>query len=83
MKEKLIGAMVKPINIDEEASENNIEDPNTIETIKCYLQLLNGVTSLKLFCGCQIGNLLEKCFLQRKGHIQRCFNGMQNQNKMG
>ena len=49
IKENLIGAMSKPINIDEEASENNIEDANPMETIKCYLQLLNGVTSLKLY----------------------------------
>ena len=34
--------------------------------IKCYLQRLDGVTSMKLYYGCQLGNLLEKCFIQGK-----------------
>ena len=66
IKEKLIEAVSKPINIDKEASENNIEDANPIETIKCYLHRLDRVSSMKLFYGCQLGNLLEKCFLRGK-----------------
>ena len=50
--------MSKPINIDE-ASEYTLEDTNTTEKIKCYLHRLDGVTSLKLYYGCQLGNLLE------------------------
>ena len=63
IKEKLIEAVSKPINIDDEASENTLEDANTIEKIKCYLHQLDGVTSMKLYYGCQLGNLLENCFL--------------------
>ena len=55
----------KPINIDKEASDN-IEDTNPIERIKCNLQWLDGVTLMKLYYGCQLGNLLEKCFLEGK-----------------
>ena len=61
---KLTEAVSKPININEEASENNIEDTNPIKRIKCYLQQLDGVASMKLYYGCHLGNLLEKCFLQ-------------------
>ena len=63
-KEKLMEAVSKPIKMNEEASENNMEDANPIESIKCYLHRLDGVTSIKLCYGCQLGNLLEKCFLQ-------------------
>ena len=65
-KEKLIEAVSKPINIDDEASENTLEDANTIEKIKCYLHRLDGVTSMKLYYGCPLGNLLENCFLRGK-----------------
>ena len=75
IKEKLIEAMSKPLNIDEEASENNIEDANPIERIKCYLQRLDGVVSMKLYYGCQLGNLLEKMFSSRKGHMGDTYKG--------
>ena len=70
IKEKLIGVVSKPINIDEEASENNIEDANPIETIKCYLHQLDGVTSMRLFCGCQLGNLLENASFEVRKHTK-------------
>ena len=39
IKEKLIEPVSKPINMNKEASENNIEDVlNPIERIKCCLQ---------------------------------------------
>ena len=64
--EKSKKAVSKPINMDKQASANDINDANPVKRIKCYLQQLDGVTSMKLYYGCQLGNLLEKCFIQGK-----------------
>ena len=57
IKEKLIEAVSKSVNIE----ENNIENLTTIQTITHYLQQFDKITSMKIYYGYQLGNLLEKC----------------------
>ena len=68
IKEKLIKAVSKPVNIE----EDNTENLTTIQTITHYLQQFDKITSMKIYYGYQLGNLLEKW----KGHIQRCIKAM-------
>ena len=62
IKEKLIKAVSKPVNI----KEDNIENLTTIQTITHYLEQFDKITSMKIYYDYQLGNLLEKCLFQGK-----------------
>ena len=62
IKEKLIKTLSKPVNI----KEDNIENLTTIQTITHYLEQSDKITSMKIYYGYQLGNLLEKCLFQGK-----------------
>ena len=62
IKEKLMKAVSKPVNIE----EDNIENLTTIQTITHYLQQFYKIASMKIYYGYQLGNLLEKCLFQGK-----------------
>ena len=62
IKEKLVEAVSKPVNV----GEDNIENLTTIQTITHYLKQFDKITSMKIYYGYQLGNLLEKCLFQGK-----------------
>ena len=81
-KEKLIEAVSKPINMDEEASENNIEDANPTDRIMLFTAVgWSHFDEALLWLPAR--QLIGKMFSSRKGHIQICFNEIQNQSEMG
>ena len=68
--------------MDEEASENNIEDANPIERIMLFTAVgWSHFDEALLWLPAR--QLIGKMFSSRKGHIQICFNEIQKQSEMG
>ena len=75
VKEKLIEEVSKPIKMEDAQPNRNDKMLFTLVGWSHFDE------ALLLWLPAR--QLIGKMLSSRKGHIQRCFNGMQNQNKMG